>query len=83
MGAESGGLLNIWTHRRVRGARFLALCFVNFCNFRDSADYGVAHTRLSELSCFYELNRTKSCPGASPYEDHDVKMTASDVHVQH
>ena len=25
----------------------------------------------------------ESCPGDSPYEEHDVKSSASDVNVQH
>ena len=80
--AASGQLLRLCPHGQVRGARFVAFCFVGFCKFRDSAEYGVARARLSELSCFYEWNQTKSFPGAYPHEEHDVKMSASDVHVQ-
>ena len=56
-GAASGRLLSIWPHGQVRGARFVAMCFVDFRDFRDSAEYGVARAGLSELSCFYEWNR--------------------------
>ena len=52
-GATSVISLGIWPHVRAGGARFVALWFVNFFNFRDSAYYVVAHAGLSELSCFY------------------------------
>ena len=61
----------------------MVLCYVGFYGFCNSVEYGVARAGLLELSCFYELNRTKSCPGASAHEEHDVKTSASDVHVQH
>ena len=82
-GAEYERLVRLWPHGRVRGARFMALCFVNFCNFRDSAEYGVARSGLSEISCFYEWNRTNIFPVDSPHEEHDVKMSLPDVHYQH
>ena len=54
-----------------------------FAIFRDSVEYGVARAGLSELYCFYKLNQTKKFPGASTYEEHDLKTSVSDVHVQH
>ena len=42
----------------------------------------MAHAGLPELSCFYERNRIKGCPGASAHVEHDVKTLASDVHTQ-
>ena len=68
IGEASGWFLRLWPHVRVRGARFLALCFVDFRNFRDSTEYGVACAGLSELSCFYEWNQTQGWPDASPNE---------------
>ena len=59
----------------------MELCFVNFRDFRDSAEYEVARVGLSELSYFYELN-WKNCSGASSNEEHDVKTSASDVNAQ-
>ena len=75
--------MSLWNHGRARGAWFVALSFIQFCNSRDSAEYGVAHARLSELSCFYERNQKKRFPAASPHKEHGVKTSASDVHVQH
>ena len=54
MGTASGQFLRLWTDIQVRGAWFVALCFVDFRNFRYSAEYGVACAGLSELSCFNE-----------------------------
>ena len=69
MGAVSRQFLRLWNHGWVRGARFVALRFVNFCSFHDSAEFGVARAGLSELSCFYEQNREKRFPGAYPNEN--------------
>ena len=57
-------------------------CVLSIFQFCDSAEYGVSWAILSELSCFYEWNWTKGCPGSSPHEEHYVKMSASEVHVQ-
>ena len=57
--AASGQFLRLWPHVRVGVERFVALCFVNFVNFRDSEEYGVFRVGLSELSFFNEWNRKK------------------------
>ena len=36
-----------WPHGRVGGAQLVALCFVNFRDFCDSAQYGVVRAGLS------------------------------------
>ena len=54
MGASYGQLLKICPHGRVGGAQFVAFGFVDFC---DSADYGVSHAGLLELSFF--MNETR------------------------
>ena len=46
-GAASGKFLRLWPHGRVRSARFVAFCFVNFRDFCDFAEYGVVRTGLS------------------------------------
>ena len=82
-GAESGRLLGICPHGWVGSARFVALYFIDFVDFRDSVEYGVACSGLSELSFYYYLNRIKRFPVASPHEEHYVKTSESDVHIQH
>ena len=82
-GAVSKWLLRLWPHGRVEGTGFVVLCFVNFRNFHNSEKYGVARARLSEIYCVYEWNQRKRFPGASTHEKHDVKTSASEVHVQH
>ena len=57
-GAAYGKLLRLLTHVRVGGARFVALCFVDFRDFHDSVEYGVACDKVSEISCFYEWKLT-------------------------
>ena len=52
-GSASGRLLRIFPDGWFGGARFVAMCFVNFRNFHNSAEYGVACAGLSQLSCFY------------------------------
>ena len=58
-GASYRRLFRIWPHVRVGGEWFVEFCFINFCHFRDSTEYGVARAGLSELSCFYEWNWKK------------------------
>ena len=55
-GVASRIFLRLCTHGRVRGARFVVLCFINFRNLRNSAEYGVAHDGLSEL--YFLMNET-------------------------
>ena len=80
--AESRWFLRLWPHGWVRGARFMALCFVNFRYFCYSAEYGVAHAGLSEIS-FLWMIPGKSWPWASPHEEHYMKRSASDAYFQH
>ena len=58
----------------------MALCFVNFFDY---LEYGVACDELSELSFYLLMKPEIFCPGASAHEGYDVKMSASDVHLQH
>ena len=45
-GAASRQLLRIWPHGRVGSAWLVALCFIAFCDFLDSVEYGVARSGL-------------------------------------
>ena len=66
-GAASGIFLRIWPYGRVGGALFVALCFVYFRNFRNSVEYEMACSEISQLSFFINESRKKNLD-ASPHE---------------
>ena len=59
----------------------MALYVVNFCDFLRFCGVWSDPRQIIRTLFFYE-KKQKKIPGASPHEEHGVKTSASNVHVQ-